>query len=118
MSESSTKLAVQEPKQKATLAKPTRKRKPVSKAKPVETPAQVAQSPGQSLAQVAVTAARAEGETAKQVYLAEKQVVTTEFFDFIRAEQSASAVVIEDAVLGFHGLTRDDLYEQPQAIEG
>ena len=55
---------------------------------------------------------------AKQAYLDEKQVGTVELFDFIRAEQSASSVAIEDAVLNFHGLTRDDLYEQPQAIEG
>lgn len=109
-------LAIQEPKQKPALAK-GRKRK-TAKASQVEAPRQVAQPPGQSLVQVAVTAADAELETAKRAYAQQKQENVVAFFDFVREEQSSAAIQLEDAVLGFYGLTRNDLYELPQPVEG
>ncbi|EKU98134.1 hypothetical protein Lepto7375DRAFT_7395 [Leptolyngbya sp. PCC 7375] len=109
-------LAVAKPQaNKPSLVKP---RKPKSKAKAAQPPTQVAQSPTKTLVQVAVTAADAELETAKRAYQDRKQENVVDLFDFIREEQSATATDVEDAVLGFHGLTRDDLYELPQPAEG
>ena len=107
-------LAIQAKKEKPSLARVARKPKAKSKPKCAGAPDQIAQAPSQTLTQVAVTAADSELENAKRVYQARKQENVVELFDFIREEQSATAIAVEDAVLDFHGLTRDDLYELSQ----
>ena len=78
---------------------------------------QTAQGPGQSLTEVAVATVAGELHQAKAVYVEAKQHAVSEFFNFVREEQSATADSIGAQVLDHYGLSHEDVFEAAQPAE-